>query len=87
VTGDSQQVALAVRDNGTGMNALQCRHLFEPFNRLGRQRAAAPGTGLGLVITRQLVGAMGGQLRVQSSPGLGSCFTIALPAALDIAAS
>jgi signal transduction histidine kinase len=86
VTGDSQQVALAVRDNGTGMNALQCRHLFEPFNRLGRQRAAAPGTGLGLVITRQLVEAMGGQLKVESVSGYGSCFTIVLPVAFDTVA-
>ncbi len=87
VTGDSQQVTLAVRDNGLGMDASQQQHLFEPFNRLGRQRAAAPGAGLGLVITRQLVGAMGGQLRVESAAGLGSCFTIVLPAALDTVAS
>jgi len=40
-----------------------------------------PGAGLGLVITRQLVDAMGGHLRVVSEPGLGSCFTIELPAA------
>jgi signal transduction histidine kinase len=65
---------------------LQRQHLFEPFNRLG-QRAAAPGTGLGLVITRQLVEAMGGQLQVESAPGLGSCFTIVLPVALDTVAS
>jgi signal transduction histidine kinase len=87
VTGDSQQVAIAVRDNGLGMNALQRHHLFEPFNRLGRQRAAAPGTGLGLVITRQLVEAMGGQLQVESVSGLGSCFTIVLPVALDTVVS
>jgi len=81
VTSDSQQVAIAVRDNGFGLEALQRQHLFEPFNRLGRQRAAAPGAGLGLVITRQLVEAMNGQLRVESEPGQGSCFTIMLPGA------
>jgi len=86
VEGDSRQVAIAVRDNGTGMDALQRQHLFEPFNRLGRQKAAAPGAGLGLVITLQLVEAMGGQLRVESAPGLGSCFTIVLPVALDTVA-
>ncbi|MEP6876785.1 MAG: response regulator, partial [Burkholderiales bacterium] len=80
VKGDSKQVAIAISDNGMGMNALQREHLFEPFNRLGRQGAAAPGAGLGLVITRQLVEAMNGQLRVKSEPGLGSCFTIVLPA-------
>ena len=78
VKGDTEEVAIVVRDNGLGLDALQLRHLFEPFNRLGRQRAAAPGAGLGLVITRQLVEAMNGQLRVESVPGLGSCFTIVL---------
>lgn len=79
VTGDSQKVEIAVRDNGLGLDEMQCQHLFEPFNRLGRQRGAAPGAGLGLAITRQLVEAMNGHLRVESEPGLGSCFTIALP--------
>jgi PAS domain S-box-containing protein len=83
VTSDSQEVAIAVRDNGMGMDTLQRQHLFEPFNRLGRQLAAAPGAGLGLVITRQLVETMNGQLRIESEPGLGSCFTIALPGAPD----
>ena len=87
VTGDSTEVAIAVRDNGFGLDAPQRQHLFEPFNRLGRQQAAAPGMGLGLVITRQLVEAMNGQLRVESAPGLGSCFTIALPGASDPTAS
>jgi signal transduction histidine kinase len=82
VTVDAHEVAIAVRDNGFGLDALQRQHLFEPYNRLGRQRAAAPGAGLGLVITRQLVEAMNGQLRVESEPGLGSCFTVVLPAAL-----
>jgi PAS domain S-box-containing protein len=81
VTGDSQEAAIAVRDNGFGLEALQREHLFEPFNRLGRQ-AVVSGTGLGLVITRQLVEAMNGQLRVESDPGLGSCFTLVLPTAL-----
>ena len=87
VKGDSQQVAIAVRDNGMGMDALQRQHLFEPFNRLGRQGDAAPGTGLGLAITRQVVEAMHGQIRVDSDPGLGSCFTIVLPGAAPAAAA
>jgi signal transduction histidine kinase len=77
--GDAQQVVIAVRDNGMGMNPQQRERLFEPFNRLGRERAAMPGAGLGLVITRQLVEAMNGQLRVESEHDRGSCFTIVLP--------
>ena len=87
VTGDAQEVSIAVRDNGMGIDAAQRRHLFEPFNRLGRQGQAAPGAGLGLVITRQLVEAMNGRLHVDSEPGLGSCFSIVLPGASDSAAA
>jgi signal transduction histidine kinase len=86
VSGDAKEVAIVVRDNGMGMDAVQRQHLFEPFNRLGRQQMA-PGSGLGLVITRQLVEAMHGQLRVDSELGQGSCFTITLPGVLDAAAS
>jgi PAS domain S-box-containing protein len=75
--------SIAVRDDGMGMDESQCQHLFEPFNRLGRQRGDTPGAGLGLMITRQLVEAMKGSLHVQSEPGHGSCFTIALPGSLD----
>jgi CheY-like chemotaxis protein len=78
VTGDAKEVAIAVHDSGMGIDAVQRQHLFEPFNRLGRQQVAS-GSGLGLVITRQLVEAMHGQLRVDSEPGQGSCFTITLP--------
>ncbi|MEO6276796.1 response regulator [Roseateles sp.] len=85
VTSDSHAITIAVSDNGIGMDALQRQHLFEPFNRLGRQLASTPGAGLGLVITRLLVEAMNGQLRVESEFGQGSCFTISLPGALDAA--
>lgn len=86
VKGGSNEVAIAVSDNGIGMDATQRRHLFEPFNRLGRQQMAS-GSGLGLVITRQLVEAMHGQLRVESEPGVGSCFTITLPGVRETVAS
>jgi PAS domain S-box-containing protein len=87
VTSRSEKVAIAVSDNGMGMNAHQRQRLFEPFNRLDRPGAATPGTGLGLLVTRQLVEAMNGQLRVDTEAGLGSCFTIILPVARDVAIS
>jgi signal transduction histidine kinase len=86
VTERGPQVAIAVRDNGLGLDADQLQHLFEPFNRLGRQRSATPGTGLGLWITRRLVEAMGGELRVESEAGAGCCFTLLLPRAAQAAA-
>lgn len=79
-------IEIGVRDNGIGMDDTQREHLFEPFNRLGRQGSAVPGTGLGLMITRQLVEAMHGRLRVTSNPGQGSFFAIELPAAVEVVA-
>jgi signal transduction histidine kinase len=78
---DGGQVHLDVCDSGQGMTAEQLKQLFQPFNRLGRERQRTPGTGLGLVITQQLVHAMGGSLHVKSSTHQGSCFTITLPCA------
>ncbi|WP_409660030.1 CHASE domain-containing protein [Caldimonas sp.] len=74
-------VEIDVRDTGLGLSQEQLDHLFEPFNRLGRERTAAAGTGIGLVISRRLAEGMGGQLRVSSQPGQGSTFTLQLPAA------
>lgn len=73
------EVRIAVVDNGQGMDGRQRQHLFEPFNRLGRQSEATPGAGMGLLITRQLVTAMHGRLRVESEPGSGSRFTMDFP--------
>ncbi|WP_242478041.1 PAS domain-containing hybrid sensor histidine kinase/response regulator [Rubrivivax gelatinosus] len=72
---------IAVGDTGLGMSQAQQKSLFEPFNRLGRESSGIPGTGIGLVLTRELVEAMGGTLEVRSEPGCGSEFGFALPAA------
>jgi signal transduction histidine kinase len=74
-----QGPVLAVEDAGHGMNAEQLTHLFEPFNRLGAESSRTEGTGLGLVITRQLVQQMGGSIEVSSVPGVGSVFSLGLP--------
>ena len=78
---DGDQVALAVEDTGQGLDAAQLARLFTPFERLGAQRTAVEGTGLGLALSRQLAQAMGGSIEVTSEPGVGSCFTLWLPAA------
>jgi CheY-like chemotaxis protein len=74
-------VAFTVADTGIGLSAAQQEGLFEPFNRLGAERTTTPGSGLGLVIARGLVGLMGGHLQVRSAAGEGSVFTVWLPAA------
>ncbi|MBQ0928939.1 response regulator [Ideonella sp. 4Y16] len=67
-------------DTGMGMTPSQQAALFQPFNRLGRESTSIEGTGLGLVIARDLVQEMGGQLTMHSEPGRGSEFTVALVA-------
>ena len=74
-------VRLAVRDTGAGMSADDVDRLFTPFERLSAPTTGVGGTGLGLVVARHLVVAMGGQLEVDSRPGLGTTFTVALPEA------
>jgi PAS domain S-box-containing protein len=74
-------VHVAVIDDGIGMDAAQLRRLYQPFDRLGRENSAVEGTGIGLVITRNLVEMMGGSLSVHSQPGVGSRFTVELSAA------
>jgi PAS domain S-box-containing protein len=76
-------VEIAVTDTGMGMSAQQLANLFQPFNRLGRERSAQQGTGIGLVISRRLAELMGGSLRARSSEGEGSSFILALPLVTD----
>ncbi|MBA4178280.1 MAG: hypothetical protein C0505_17240 [Leptothrix sp. (in: Bacteria)] len=74
-------VIVSVADSGPGLDAEQRARLFEPFQRVGAQHGAVPGTGLGLALSRQLVEAMGGTLTVESEPGKGAVFRLQLPAA------
>ncbi|MEO8122785.1 MAG: PAS domain-containing protein [Burkholderiales bacterium] len=74
---------LIVTDNGPGLSPEQQRGLYEPFNRLGAERGAVAGTGIGLTIARRLVDRMGGRLDVRSNPGAGCEFRVWLPDAVD----
>jgi PAS domain S-box-containing protein len=75
------EISLVVADTGVGLRPEQCARLFEPFERLGAESTAVEGTGLGLVITRGLVQAMGGSIGVVSEFGVGTTVTVRLPAA------
>ena len=74
---------LQIADTGHGMNAVQLAHLFEPFNRLGAEKTAVEGTGIGLALSRHLVQLMGGRLHVDSEPGRGTIVTLTVCAAAD----
>lgn len=73
------KLALTVEDTGPGMNQAQLSRLYQPFERLGRETSNVEGTGLGLIITRSLLDAMGGDLDIKSQPGRGTCVSITLP--------
>ena len=75
------QVRIDVRDTGPGLTAAQLGALFQPFNQLGAEYSKVQGSGLGLVMARQLVEHMGGTLEAASTPEVGSTFTVRLRAA------
>jgi len=74
-------IEVAVRDTGLGLTEEQRAALFQPFNRLGRERTGLPGTGIGLVISQRLAEMMGGSLRAEGVDGPGACFVLRLPSA------
>jgi len=72
-------VRLEVADGGLGLTPEQQQQLFQPFNRLGR--TDQEGTGIGLVICKQLVERMGGVIDVASDPARGTVFGLNLASA------
>jgi phosphoserine phosphatase RsbU/P len=73
---------VSVSDNGPGIPEAEHAAIFEPYYR-SAATAVAPGVGLGLAISRALLQQMGGELTLKSELGVGSCFTIRLPACAD----
>ena len=80
VMSGEDRVRVSVKDTGTGLAPEQLAQLFQPFNRLGQETSTEEGTGIGLVVTKQLVELMGGVIGVESSVGVGSVFWVELAA-------
>jgi signal transduction histidine kinase/CheY-like chemotaxis protein len=78
-TDKTATIYFEIRDSGIGMTKEQIDKIFEPFTQAetGTTRKYG-GTGLGLAITRNIVEMMGGQLKVESTPGIGSKFSFEL---------
>ncbi|MBA3033535.1 MAG: PAS domain S-box protein [Gammaproteobacteria bacterium] len=72
------RIRISVKDSGAGLPPEKLAQLFQPFNRLGQETGSEEGTGIGLVVTKQLVELMGGAIGVESTVGVGSEFWIEL---------
>ena len=71
---DDMSVSVVFRDSGVGMSDEALAHLFEPY-----RTTKTKGTGLGLMISRRIVAAHGGEIAVASEEGRGTTFTVRLP--------
>ncbi|HMB08924.1 MAG TPA: PAS domain S-box protein [Isosphaeraceae bacterium] len=79
----ADQVRVAVEDTGVGIDPRDQQRIFDEFARLDNpHRPMGEGTGLGLALCRRLANLLQGEITVQSEPGRGSTFTLALPATI-----
>jgi signal transduction histidine kinase len=77
---EHNQLHIAVRDQGIGMDEKELRNIFQKFYRTKKaEDSGEVGTGIGLSIVEQIVAHHGGRMEVTSTPAKGSCFTMVLP--------
>ena len=78
-------ISFAVEDTGIGIMKEKLESIFEPFSQAdGTISRKYGGTGLGLSITKRLTNLIGGELECNSEPGLGTTFTITIPAGVEV---
>jgi signal transduction histidine kinase/DNA-binding response OmpR family regulator len=81
---DVELVEFSVSDTGIGMSPEQLDALFRPFTQADSSTTRRyGGTGLGLALTKSFTELLGGEVRVESEPGVGSRFSLRLPRVLD----
>ena len=78
---ESNQLTIKIRDTGIGLSEGQLHRLFVPFDRLGVEKTEVEGTGIGLVIAKNLIEKMHGSISCESVKNTGSTFSITLPLA------
>jgi signal transduction histidine kinase len=78
-------VRISVKDFGPGIAPKNVQRIFEKYYRVEDSTSRIPGTGMGLTIARDIVRAHGGEIWVESVPGVGSEFFFTLPAVKKLA--
>ena len=78
-----ERIRVSIGDTGAGLSPDMLPQLFQPFNRLGRERSAEEGTGIGLAMSKRLVELMGGVIGAESTVGSGSVFWFELNSAAE----
>ncbi len=77
--GDETQLVVDVKDTGIGLHPTELERLFQPFTQADKSTTRRfGGTGLGLTISRKLARHLGGDIQVQSEPGVGSTFSVSI---------
>lgn len=76
---DDNMLSISISDTGKGLTLEQQSHLFKPFDRAGAENSHISGTGLGLVICKDLIEQMNGTIGFESVQGKGSHFWIQIP--------
>ena len=86
---EGENLVFTVSDTGIGMTYEQISRLFTPFEQADASTTRKfGGTGLGLSISQRLAGLMGGEIQVESTPDIGSCFILTIPyVATDLSAA
>ncbi|HBG0675406.1 TPA: ATP-binding protein, partial [Clostridioides difficile] len=75
----NERIEIIISDNGKGMSREEASNLFNRYYRGSNTKQKIEGTGLGLAITKQIIEVHGGNISVESIPGLGSSFYITFP--------
>jgi len=78
-----ERIRVSIRDNGAGLSPDMLSQLFQPFSRLGGERSAEDGTGVGLVTSKRLLELMGGVIGAESTVDSGSVFWFELNSAAE----